>query len=72
MASAWADAFDELLDAYEQIGEHIPLLQQYQVLFEASPHMQRVLNLIFEDIMEFHAAAIRFFAKKGEVAQIYC
>lgn len=32
--------------------------------------MQKVLNMIFEDILGFHAEAIRFFAKKGEVALV--
>ena len=66
VASTWTDAFDTLLDAYEQIGEHIPLLQQYQSLFESSPRMQNVLSLMYSDITEFHQRAIRFFADKGK------
>lgn len=66
VANTWAEAFDDLLDAYEQIGEHMPLLQQYQSLFHASPHMQKVLCMMFDDIVDFHTEAVRFFAKNGE------
>lgn len=66
VASNWADSFDILLDAYEQIGEQIPLLQQLQSLFEQSPHMRKVLELIYSDILEFHKRAIRFFSHRGE------
>lgn len=67
VANTWADAFDELLDAYEQIGESLPFLEQYQNLFANSPDMQKVLTMIFDDILGFHAQAIRFFAKKGDM-----
>lgn len=51
VASTWAESFDTILDAYQQIGEQIPLLQQYQALFDHSPHMQRVLEMIYTDIL---------------------
>ncbi|KAK5057581.1 hypothetical protein LTR84_011581 [Exophiala bonariae] len=60
-SSTWASSLDRILDAYEQIGEALPLLTQYKSLFEQHPEMQRVLVLIYKDILEFHAPAIRFF-----------
>ena len=44
----------------------MPLLQQYQSLFHANPHMQAVLGMMFDDIVAFHTEAVRFFAKSGK------
>jgi hypothetical protein len=65
VASTYAESFDTILDAYQQIGEQIPLLQQYQDLFDHSPHMQRVLEMIYSDILEFHRRALRVFSGPG-------
>lgn len=67
VASTWAESFDTILDAYQQIGEQIPLLQQYQALFDHSPHMQRVLEMIYTDILEFHRRAIRALSGPGRM-----
>lgn len=67
MASAWAETFDALLDAYQQIAESIPLLLQYRGLFEKSPEMGTVLEIIYEDILEFHQSALRMFGKSSKL-----
>lgn len=64
-SSAWVESFDKLLDAYEQIGETIPLLIQYEALFKNNPYMPRVLELIYYDILEFHRRALKFFKQRG-------
>jgi hypothetical protein len=64
VANTWAECFDSLIEAYEEIGEQIPMLRQYQSLFVESPQMQKVLGYIFNDIVEFHTVAIRFLANK--------
>ncbi|KAF2096252.1 C2H2 domain-containing protein [Rhizodiscina lignyota] len=63
-ASTWTDSFDVLLDAYEQIGESIPLLMEYKKLFDQNEEMRTVLGLVYTDILEFHRRAIRFFFGK--------
>lgn len=65
MSSTWANSLDRILDAYEQIGEALPLLQQYESMFKQYPEMQKVLVLIYKDILEFHMPAIRFFGHPG-------
>ncbi|KAL9075640.1 MAG: hypothetical protein Q9157_003927 [Trypethelium eluteriae] len=62
-ASKFADSFEKLLDAYRQIGEHIPLLSQYSQLFEGSEDIRKLLRLIFTDILEFHRKALKFFSR---------
>jgi hypothetical protein len=54
VARTYADAFNALLDAYQQIWENLPLLEQADALFESDPNMKAVLVYMFEDIIEFH------------------
>lgn len=61
VASNFAHAFDTLLDAYEQIGEALPLLEQYAELFKDNKFMINALVEIYGDILEFHARALRVF-----------
>ncbi|ORY16158.1 C2H2 domain-containing protein [Clohesyomyces aquaticus] len=63
-ASTFADSFDTLLDAYEQIGECLPMLSEYEGLFSQNPHMLHALELMYVDILEFHQHAMRFFTGK--------
>ncbi|XTI89154.1 hypothetical protein V2W45_1469393 [Cenococcum geophilum] len=69
VASAYSEAFDALLDAYEEIGNNLPLLSQYQDLLEHvrvshNPHFQRALTLIYIDILEFHKKALKYFQQR--------
>ncbi|KAK7999487.1 hypothetical protein PG990_012087 [Apiospora arundinis] len=59
--SAHDEAFCELLDAYESVGEAIPLLLQYQDLFRAEQHMIQVLTQMYEDIAKFQAIILHYF-----------
>ncbi|ROW00049.1 hypothetical protein VPNG_08321 [Cytospora leucostoma] len=62
-ASVWADAFEILLDAYESIGKHFPLLNDFEGLFYGNDDVRQVLGLIYEDILKFHSAALQFFSR---------
>ncbi|CAG9975887.1 unnamed protein product [Clonostachys byssicola] len=64
IASNYIEAFDSLLDTYQQVGEQIPLLESYKDLFSNYPHMRSLLVLIYQDIMSFHLTAFRFFRQK--------
>jgi len=64
VASTWAESFDILLDAYEQIGENIPQFEEYKSLFDRSPYMQRALEWVYSDILEFHRRALKFFQRR--------
>ena len=61
VACNFTEAFDTLLDAYERIGECIPLVEQYRELFTGNSHMDEALAKIYDDILEFHRRALRFF-----------
>jgi hypothetical protein len=57
---------------YQAIGEQLPLLAQYQALFQANPYMRRVLELIYWDILEFHTKALKYFKQKGMLRIVFC
>ncbi|KUJ21501.1 uncharacterized protein LY89DRAFT_610110, partial [Mollisia scopiformis] len=61
IASKLNEAFDALLDAYEKIGNSLPILSTVDALFCSHPHVKQVLANIFEDILDFHKRAIVFF-----------
>jgi hypothetical protein len=54
------------MDAYGQIGDHMPLVKQYEELFGTDHHIRRVLALMYGDILDFHKRAIRFFSGRGK------
>ncbi len=58
------EAFDTLLDAYEEIEENIPQFEKYRELFK-KPRMQELLQLVYEDILEFHRNALGVFRRRG-------
>ncbi|KAJ5608405.1 hypothetical protein N7537_005024 [Penicillium hordei] len=64
IADTFENAFSEVLDTYEYIGENLPLLLQYQELFRTNPHMIKVLSLMYEDILKFHRIAIQYFQQR--------
>jgi hypothetical protein len=60
---AFNEAFSELLDTYERIGENLPLLLQYETLFPKDPRIGKILVYLYKDILEFHRQAISYFQK---------
>jgi hypothetical protein len=64
VASNYSTAFNTILDAYEQIGESMPQLIQYQTFFRENTYMAKVLALLFEDILGFHLEAVKHFKKR--------
>ncbi|KAI2628485.1 hypothetical protein GGR54DRAFT_587349 [Hypoxylon sp. NC1633] len=64
IARTFSDALHSILDAYQDIGEQIPLLRGYQQFFASNAHMKDVLVLIYKDILEFHREAIRHFKQR--------
>lgn len=61
MTSTFSEAFSELLDAYQRIGENLPLLRQYQTLFPIDMRIGKISVFMYEDILEFHRRALNYF-----------
>lgn len=61
------DVFNGLLDTYQEIGQNLPLLQQYRELFNNDSFMVRILSVIYEDILKFHRIAIKYYNQGCEL-----
>jgi len=59
------DVFDIILDAYESLGESMPLLVRHHKILDQAP-MTKVLGQIFQDISEFHREAMKLFKGRGK------
>jgi hypothetical protein len=66
LASEYTKSFDALLDAYSQIAEALPRFDRYRAAFIDNPDFQKVLGVVYEDILEFHRRAYKFFLRRGE------
>lgn len=68
VAHTFSEAFEELLDMYADIGESLPMFEQYETLFRdaAYPHMRAVLELVYKDVMKFHHQAYKYFRQRGK------
>ncbi|KAA6406931.1 MAG: hypothetical protein FRX48_09229 [Lasallia pustulata] len=65
IASNFLEAFDALLDAYKKIGDALPIFSAINDLFSSHSHVQQVLVNLYEDILDFHGRAVRFFRQKA-------
>ncbi|KAK4196326.1 hypothetical protein QBC40DRAFT_351857 [Triangularia verruculosa] len=61
IASSFSDAFTELISIYESLGEEIPLVMQYEMIFQGDSNMRRVLAYLYKDVLEFHRRALKYF-----------
>jgi len=70
-ASAFIEAFNELLDMYKEIGENIPLLKQYESLFKDPNfgHMRRIVDLLYMEVLKFHHAANKYFKQRRKYGE---
>jgi hypothetical protein len=65
IAKNLTDTFEIILDAWEQIGEQLPLLEDIQHVFKDNNSLQEILVKIFTDVLEFHQHAISFYKGRG-------
>lgn len=65
VATTKIEALERLLDTYEEIGEVIQGLRQYDTLFRSHPDVRDVLQRYFYDILQFHQCVLRTFTGPG-------
>ncbi|KAL1861382.1 hypothetical protein Daus18300_008913 [Diaporthe australafricana] len=70
VSSSWSNAFQDLIDMYEKIGESLPQLLQTERLFHEDTAMRRVLAFMYKDILEFHRIAMKYF-KQPMLKQLF-
>jgi hypothetical protein len=54
-----------LVDAYGQIAEAMPQFERLQRGFGDQTNFQAILAMVYEDILEFHRRAYKFFRRRG-------
>jgi hypothetical protein len=57
-------SFDAIVNTMANIGEKLPLFQEYTQLFGSSNRINDVLCLFFKDILDFYLTALNFFGVK--------
>lgn len=67
IAQANLSALDKLIDAYAMIGEAMPRFDKLSAAFKDDQDFQQVLGQFYEDILEFHRRAYKFFRRRGKV-----
>ncbi|ORY13015.1 hypothetical protein BCR34DRAFT_600139 [Clohesyomyces aquaticus] len=65
LAKDYTDAFEKLIAAYSHIAECLPRFDRLSDAYRNNPDFQRVLAVIYSDIVEFHRHAYKFFRKSG-------
>ena len=53
------------MDTYQSLGDSLPQFQKYEALFRDSAGMHKVLEYVYEDILEFHRKALKIFRPRG-------
>jgi uncharacterized Zn finger protein len=64
LADEYTNVFDKLLDAYRQIAEVMPQFERLQAVFGDQANFQAILGMVYEDILEFHRRAYKFFRRR--------
>ena len=59
-------ALEKLVDAYAMIGEAMPRFDKLSAAFKDDREVQQVMSLFYEDILEFHRRAYKFFRQRGK------
>ncbi|CAN9085629.1 unnamed protein product [Alternaria alternata] len=58
-------AFEKLIDAYGKIGDMLPRLDRLSNALIGDQNFQKVLALVFADIVEFHRRAYKFVRRRS-------
>ena len=65
IADEYTKGFEELVNAYGQIAQHLPRLDRYAFLFDSHPDFQAVLADVYSDILDFHTHAYKIIRRSG-------
>ncbi|KAL8722712.1 MAG: hypothetical protein Q9181_007432, partial [Wetmoreana brouardii] len=57
-------ALEKLIEAYAMIGEAMPRFDKLTEAFKADPQFMQVMGHFYEDLLEFHRRAYKFFRQR--------
>lgn len=61
----YANVLETILQAYKDIGETLPRIDTLKKAFGDTPNFQRLLALIYSDLLEFHQQVYKSFRRRG-------
>ena len=64
-------SFTKVLDSLAQIGAALPQFKAFAQLFRQYTPVQRILELFFRDILDFHLTALKFFKLKRVLVPLF-
>ncbi|KAF8535202.1 hypothetical protein BDD12DRAFT_753299 [Trichophaea hybrida] len=65
ITSKYIEIYDQMLDVFSKIGHCLPQFQRIQQIFNQNIYVNNFLALLYQEIIEFHVEALRFFRAKG-------
>ena len=65
LARQYANVLETILQAYKDIGEALPRIDLLKKAFGETPNFQRVLALIYSDLLDFHQQVYKSFRRRG-------
>ena len=66
IAQTHISALEKLIDAYAMIGEAMPRFDKLSGVFKDDPEFLQVMGHFYEDVLEFHRRAYKFFTRRGK------
>ena len=71
VASNYFDGYDQLLDAFYEIGSCLPQFHDIASIYQGSDAIANYLALLYAEIIEFHYQAMRFFRRTSITSWMY-
>lgn len=65
MAADHEKAIEKLIATYGTIGEVLPRFNRLSLSLNDDPDLQRILAVVYSDILKFHEEAYKIFKKTG-------
>ena len=65
LASDYTTALEKLISSYGKIAEVLPRFDRLNTTFKENHNFQRILAIVYADILDFHRETYKFFQKRG-------
>ena len=71
LTSTLSKSYDAIREIMFDIGSRLPLFEAYSELFDTNDRILDVLCLFYQDILDFHLTALKFFSTKRSLDYIH-
>jgi len=70
-AQSHISALEKLIDAYAMIGEAMPRFERLSTAFKNDPELLQTMGLFYDDVLDFHGRAYKFFRQRGALCLLH-